>query len=132
MFDVGFFNSLNNKTIMNLAESVIRKIAHPEEILQKKGEIANFCILQKGCLGFTCKKGPKSVLNGTVMEEFTIGKDEGPKILSLGFVKRKMLSYDIKSLYYSVFYFLTYEDLMKSLKICDMDYEFFLFMKDKD
>ena len=117
---------------MNLAESVIRKIAHPEEILQKKGEITNFCILQKGSLGFTCKKGPTSTLNGAVMEKFTIGKDEGPKILSLSFLKRKILTYDIKSLYYSVFYYLTYEDLMKSLKICDMDYEFFLFMKDKD
>lgn len=37
LFDVGFFNSLNKKTILNLAEYVIRKIAHPEEILQKKG-----------------------------------------------------------------------------------------------
>ena len=67
LFDVGFFNSLNKKTILNLAESVIRKIAHPEEILQKKGEITNFCILQKGSLGFTCRKGPKSLLNGMVI-----------------------------------------------------------------
>lgn len=29
LFEVGFFNSLNKKTILNLAESVIRKIAHP-------------------------------------------------------------------------------------------------------
>ena len=39
LFEVGFFNSLNSKTIMNLAELVIRKVAHPEQVIQKKGEV---------------------------------------------------------------------------------------------
>jgi hypothetical protein len=29
LFEVGFFKSLNKKTILNLAESITRKIAHP-------------------------------------------------------------------------------------------------------
>ncbi len=129
---MGFFNSLNNKTILNLAEYVIRKVAHPEETLQRRGEVQNFFILQKGCLGFTCRSGLKSTLNGVVIEKFQIEKSSPPKILSLGFIKRKTLMYDIKSLFYSIYYYLPYEELMKTLKLCQMDYQFFLLMKDKD
>lgn len=42
------------------------------------------------------------------------------------------MTYDIKSLYYSIYYYLPYEELMKIMCTCEMDYHFFLFMKDKD
>jgi hypothetical protein len=32
-----------------------------------------------------------------------------PKILSLGFVKRRILSFDVKSIFYSVYYYLAYD-----------------------
>ena len=62
------------KTILNLAEYVHKKVAHSAQIIQKKGEIENFCILQKGCLGLAYRNGPISILNGTVIEKFEILK----------------------------------------------------------
>jgi hypothetical protein len=70
LFEVGLFKSLNSKTISNLAESIERKVAHPEELMQKRGEKEQFYILQKGCIAFTCKNGPRSTLNGKIVEKF--------------------------------------------------------------
>lgn len=42
------------------------------------------------------------------------------------------MNYDIKSLFYSVIYYLDYEKFMESLKGCDMDFDLFCVMKDKD
>ena len=59
-------------------------------------------------------------------------ENEKPKILSLDFIKRKIINYEVKSLFYSVIYFLDYENFMISLKECDMDFDLFCQMKDKD
>jgi hypothetical protein len=46
---------------------ITRSIAYPESIIQQKGEIENFCILQKGSLGLVYKSGYKSILNGSII-----------------------------------------------------------------
>jgi hypothetical protein len=56
---VGFFNSLNNKTILNLAEYVIRKVAHPEETLQRRGEVQNFFIFAERLFGIYLSLRPE-------------------------------------------------------------------------
>ena len=66
LFEVPFLNSLNKKTILSLAEAVCRRITHPDEIIKRKGEVADFTILQRGTIGLVCKKN-KSLLNGTVI-----------------------------------------------------------------
>lgn len=83
-------------------------------------------------MGFTCKSALKSALNGVVIEKFEVSRFQPPKILSLGFIKRKNLAYDVKSLFYSIYYYLPYDEMMRVMGLCEMDYHFFLFMKDKD
>ncbi len=126
-----FFNSLNKKTILSLAEAVCRRITHPDEIIKRKGEVADFTILQRGTVGLVCKRN-KSLLNGTAIETFSVNENEKPKILSLDFIKRKIINYEVKSLFYSVIYYLDYDNFMMSLKECDMDFDLFCQMKDKD
>ena len=74
LFDVPFFNSLNNKALLSLAEAVTRRITHPDEIIKRRGEISDFTILQKGVIGLVCKKG-KSSINGKVIETYSIESD---------------------------------------------------------
>lgn len=73
LFEVPFFNSLNRKTILSLAEVVCRRITHPDQVIKRKGELSDFTILQKGTIGFVCKRN-KSILNGSVIETFSISK----------------------------------------------------------
>lgn len=39
---------MSKKTLLSLAEVITRKIAHPEEIIKKRGEVPEFMILQMG------------------------------------------------------------------------------------
>ena len=49
LFDnLGFLNNLSKKSLFKLAESISRKICHPEEIIVKKDSFSNFMILRKG------------------------------------------------------------------------------------
>ena len=63
-----FFKSLSRKTLLKMAELVERKISHPKEVLMKKGDKAEFMILQKGSLLLTCKvNSKKPQLDGRVI-----------------------------------------------------------------
>jgi hypothetical protein len=50
--------------MLKLAETIERKICHPDEIIFRKGGICEFNILQKGLIHYTCKSGAHSNLNG--------------------------------------------------------------------
>lgn len=63
---IPFANLLSKNSMMTLAEKIHRKVAHPEEIIHKKGQIFNFTILKKGQIGLCCKT--KSSLNGKKMQ----------------------------------------------------------------
>ncbi len=102
---MSFFNSINNKTLIALADSVHRKIAHPDMVVKKKDDIGDFSILQKGTLDFVCRRA-KSNLNGIVMQ--TLHTEDKPKIVGLDFIRKKRLLFDIKSRFYSVLYYLSH------------------------
>lgn len=66
LFDnLGFLSNMSKKTLLKLAESVSRKICHPEEIIIKKGGVSDFMIVQKGELGMACRT--KSKLDGRII-----------------------------------------------------------------
>lgn len=111
LFDgLGFLNNLSKKSLLNLAEIVCRKICHPEEVIYKRGGVSDFIILKKGGIGFTCKLNCD--LNNKIIECFDVSDKTKPKILSLDFIKNKTLNYNIKSLCYSVLYYLSREKFM--------------------
>lgn len=66
LFDVSFFNTLNKKTLLSLAETVIRRITHPDQIIKRKGDIADFIIVQRGTVGLVCRRN-RSLINGSIM-----------------------------------------------------------------
>ena len=71
LFDnLGFLSNMSKKTLLKLAESVTRKICHPEEIIIKKGNISDFIIIQKGEIGLACKI--RSKLEGRIIETMKV------------------------------------------------------------
>ena len=75
---------LSHKSFTNLAEKIIRKVAHPEEILYKKGDFYDFTILQKGSLALACRNGSTN-LNGRIIQR--ISSKNTPKLVSPQFLK---------------------------------------------
>ena len=112
-----------------MAENVTRKICHPEEIIYMKDHNFDFVILQKGIIGLACKIN--SELDGKVIEEFDASIKKKPIIISLDFIKNKTIPYNVKSMSYSVLYFLTREEFMESIQPSDMDYQLFCVIRDK-
>jgi hypothetical protein len=87
-----------------MAEQIVRMITHPEQIIQKKGEIMKFIILQKGDVGY-CAKSQNSIIDGACLQKLHIKKDMPARLLSLDFLKGKMLKYNVKSLSYCILYY---------------------------
>ena len=107
---MGFLNNISKKSLVKLAESITRKICHPEEIVVKKGNFSDFIILRKGELGMACRN--QSLIDGKVIEVLTVNDDEKcnkPKIFSLDFIKNKVIDFNLKSLNYSDIYSMTRE-----------------------
>ena len=105
LFDgLGFLSNLSKKSLLNLAEQISRRICHPEEIIYKKGSVLDFVILQKGTVTFNCKIN--SDLDGKMIEKLEVSDKMKPKIISLHFIKNKQISYNMKSVTYSVLYYL--------------------------
>jgi hypothetical protein len=80
-----------------MAEQIVRMITHPEQIIQKKGEIMKFIILQKGDVGY-CAKSQNSIIDGACLQKLHIKKD-------MPALKGKMLKYNVKSLSYCILYY---------------------------
>lgn len=55
-----------------------------------------------------------------------------PKILSLDFIKNKTRNYSLKSLNYSIIYYLTREEFSQALQDSEMDYHLFCMLRDRD
>lgn len=96
---------MSKKTLLKLAESVTRKICHPEEIIIKKGTVSGFIILQKGEISMACKV--RSKLDGKIIETITVEDASKPRIFSLDFIKNKICQFNLKSMKYSVLYCLS-------------------------
>jgi hypothetical protein len=123
---------LKNMTLRTqelMAKQIIKKVCHPEELLVKKGEPMKLFILQKGEIGL-CARFHQTMFSVTT-DRIRIEDKSQPKLLSLGFIKSKNVVCDIKSLTYSILFYLSNEDLMDILKQSKMDYEHFCLMKDR-
>ena len=118
--------------MLKLAESVERKICHPDEIIHKKGTVCEFFILQQGIVAFSCKNGPNSKLNGKKIQFIKVSKKQKPKVLSLDFIKNKEINFDIRSVNYSIVYFLEMGKFLESLRSCSMDYQLYCMLRDKN
>ena len=60
-----------------------------------------------------------------------VTKQSEPVLVSLGFIRHFRPLYEIKSLEYSILYFLDHDDILSILKGSDMDYELYCLLKDK-
>lgn len=109
LFDnVGFLNNISKKSLVRLAESITRKICHPEEVIVKKGSFTDFIILRKGELGMACRNN--SLIDGKVIQVLTVSNQDHsskPKMFSLDFIKNKVINFNLKSLNYSDIYLMS-------------------------
>ena len=98
------------KTIYNLAEKIEMLMSHPEEIIRNKTDDFNLWILRSGEVGLIYQR-PGADCNGDIIDKIVV-KDNEPFILSLNFITKKQLPYEIKSLQYSSFYYLSFQKLI--------------------
>ena len=82
------------------------RVSHPEEIIQHLYDDYNLLILKSGSVGFVCKR-PNFQSLPFVMDVLKQTGDK-PELLNLDFIPRKRSPYEIKSMQYSVFYFMSY------------------------
>ena len=118
------------RTLFSFAQKIETRVCHPEEIVQHLDDPHNLLILKGGEIGFTCKK-PGCKYNSTVIDQLKVLNLANPVLISLGFIRNPRLTYEIKSLAYSVLYFLDYESILGILKASQMDYEHYCLLKDR-
>lgn len=111
------------KTLLNLAESIEVKIAHPEQIIFRPEDDPKYLILKEGKVGY-CTKLSGSDYNGTLIDKIKINKKENPMILYLGFLAENARNpkYKIKSLHYSMIYFISLGHLLEIMKNSATDF----------
>lgn len=113
-----------------MAKHIIKKVCHPEELLVKKGEPMKLFILQKGEIGL-CARFHQTMFS-IITDRIRIENKQEPKLLSLGFIKSKNIICDIKSLTYSILFYLSNEELTEILRQSKMDYEHYCTIRDRD
>lgn len=110
---------------------MVRIITHPEEIIQKKGEMIKFMVLQTGEISY-CLKKKGSTIDGKCVHTIKIIPHKHPaRLLSLDFLKGKHLLYNIKSISYCVIFFFENEDLLNTIKQNNYDFEHFCMIRDR-
>ena len=75
----------------------------------------NLMILKSGSLGFVTKR-QNSEMQSFVMDVLKLKDCDRPVLVNLDFIPRKRSNYEIKSMQYSVFYFLSYEKFVEVLR----------------
>lgn len=97
--------TLNSQYI--LAEHIIRKISHPDEVILNKGDISKCIILRKGLLGMVIKATGLHLKKrpARVIQTLEATKGDDSKLLNLGFISHRPLEYTLKSLTYSILYY---------------------------
>jgi hypothetical protein len=61
-----------------------------------------------------------------------INNSENPFLINLHFITKKRLNYEVKSLVYSILYYLDYDKLINILMESPMDYELYSYLRDKN
>ena len=72
-------------------------------------------ILKSGSVGFVAKR-PNSDIKNYVMDVIKLEERNNPVMVNLDFIPRKRSRYELKSMEYSIFYFLPYEKFMEVLR----------------
>lgn len=106
-------------------------IAHPEEILQPVDDDYNLLILKGGEVGYMCHK-MNSCLNDQVVNRIKRAEKDNPFLINLHFITKQRPNFEVKSLVYSIIYFLDYDKLIAILKDTQLDFEMYSFLKDKN
>lgn len=88
----------------------------------------DFMILEKGQIEFTCKNSYGN-LNGKSV--YTLKSKDKSKLISLGFIKNDKFNFTLKSLDYSLIYYLSREEFEQCLKENAFDYQLWCSTKDK-
>jgi hypothetical protein len=125
-----FFMFTMEKTIYNLARNIEMRMSHPEEVIRNTTDDFHLWILKSGEVGLAyCRRGAD--VNGQIIDKIVVRGNSQPALLSLNFITKKQLPYEIKSLQYSSFYFLEFHKLIASLKESDNDFLHYAYMRDK-
>lgn len=77
-------------------------------MIQRIDDDYNLIILKAGQIGFYSKKSTFTVKD-FIMDSITINEKDQPYLLNLDFIMKKRPQYEIKSVEYSIFYFLDYD-----------------------
>ena len=104
-------------------------MSHPEEIIRNKTDDFNLWILRSGAVGLVYQR-PGADFNGQIIDKIVVKGNE-PFILSLNFITKRQLPYEIKSLQYSSFYYLDFQTLISTLKENISDFYYYSYMRDK-
>ena len=80
-------------------------------------------ILQSGEVGYSARVKGSSKLNGIVLEHVSSNIEKQSKLICVDILSNKPLNYDIKSLSYSVIYYMDKETFEKVLRSCHEDFE---------
>lgn len=127
---LAFIKELTLHSQYLLAEFIVRKISHPDEVILNRMEPAKCIILQKGLLGMVirhrCDKKPPEVI-----QTLSVEGNQGSKLLNLAFTKRRRQDYYLRSLAYSIIYYLENEDFENYLRQNSLDYEHYCLLRDK-
>jgi hypothetical protein len=126
-----FFHSLMEKTLSALAEKIEMCIYHPEEIMQPLEDTYHLLIVKAGEVGLVCRR-PDAAYNNRVIDVKKIGPDDKPFLLNLHFITKRRQNYEVKSLVYSILYFLEHDRLIDILNDSPMDYELYSYLRDKN
>ena len=129
--DLPFFGNLIDKTLYLFAEKIEMNISHPEQMLRSLDDDYNLLILREGVIGYTTKRR-NCFFNDMVIDEVAVLERQRPFILGLEFLTLRRPNYEIKSLEYSMIYFLSYDGLISTIKESPMDYLHFCFIRDKN
>ena len=123
---------MSEKILLNLAENIEFKIAHPQEIVFKNTECEDFWILKSGSVGFV-SFNPGSKFNDIIIDKVELGKEDIPRLLNLPVLSNNQQhpSFILKSTDYSILYRLPLQKTIKILKNSNEDFEKFCELRDK-
>ena len=92
-------------------------------MIKKARSSGSLMILQSGEVGFSARVKGSSKLNGTILERIANSLDNNlSKLICVDVLSNQPLIYDIKSLAYSVIYYMDREIFEKSLSVNRNDY----------
>ena len=96
-------------------------VSYPEEIIFNNEKASTILILREGKIGF-CTKQPASEFNETIVNELDIKNSSSPSLLSLDFIFKRPINYELKSLNYSLLYQIDYLVLKEIVKLSKLDF----------